>query len=129
VLQVPESAPNEFLTAEQFRRNCGVVFRSKRTIVVVGSEGGDQLAQTGAERAFAAHDFLREPAQVIGGGGAKGEEVPDLRILGSAGLHFADEIGMRAGLRVVLHAGEKHGFHDVSPPAEARFWACMSEGI
>ena len=34
-LQIAQDAPNQIRAAQQFRRNCGVRFRSERTIVPV----------------------------------------------------------------------------------------------
>jgi len=40
---VTAGAPNKFFAAEQFRRNCGVVFRSKSTVVSVRLDGRSDL--------------------------------------------------------------------------------------
>ena len=88
--QVAQGTPYQFLAAQQFRRNCGVVLRSKRTVVPVRGEGGDQFPNAGAERAIAAHDLVRKCAKLCGRLGPVPEQMPDLWVLGAGGLRNVD---------------------------------------
>jgi hypothetical protein len=42
--EIPNRARYHLLAAQQFRRNCGVVLRSKWTLIPCGGEGSDKLA-------------------------------------------------------------------------------------
>jgi hypothetical protein len=46
---------------------------------------------------------------------AKGEQMPDLRIL-AAGLHFPDGLAIRARLGILLYMWQKHRLHSISLP-------------
>jgi len=109
--QVPQYAPDQFLIAQQLRRDRGVRLQSKRAVVSIRREGGNQLADARTERSRAAQNFLREARQVLGGLGQIGEHVPDLRILRPALLHHADHVRIGSRLRVLLDTGQKHRFH------------------
>ena len=109
--QVVQDAPHQFLAPQQFRRNCGVVLRSKRAVVPVRGERGDQLADTGAQRTIAAHDLVRECAKVRGRLWPVPEQMPDLWVFGAGGLRDVDEVGRGPGLRIALNFRQEHGFH------------------
>jgi len=68
-LDIRQHRLNEAGVAEQFRRNCGVRFQSKRTIVAFRRIRGNQLSQPRAERGWSAEDRLREASEVLGGSG------------------------------------------------------------
>jgi hypothetical protein len=98
---------------EQFRRNCGVRFQSKRAIVACRSVSGNEFAEAGAQRGGFAHDGLREALQVLGGMRLKREHVPDLWVLGAGFAGGLDEIPERALGFGGFHIAKKHGFHGV----------------
>src|SRR5579871_5356618 len=88
-------APYQLLASQQVRRNCGVILRSKRAVVMVGSERRNQLPNSGSDRPLASHDGLGKLSQVEGGVRMEAEQMPDLRILGAARPRHADQIGHR----------------------------------
>ncbi len=113
---------------QQFRRNCGVGFHSKRAIIARGSVSRNELAQAGTERGRFAHDGLREALEVLGGMRLKCEQMPDLRVLGAGVAGGSDEIGERAfGFRG-FHVAEKHGFHDVDLASVLTRLLCRGAG-
>ena len=57
---------HQFTASEQRRRDRGVRADSKRALVALGRERGDQLADARRERRRAAHDALREARQETG---------------------------------------------------------------
>src|ERR1017187_6650957 len=97
-LQSLQDAPNQFLAAQKFRRNCGVRLQSKRAIVSIGGIRRNQLANPGAERPRASQDLLSESGQVFGSFWKIGEHVPDLRILAAVRLHHVDAAGEGTGV-------------------------------
>ena len=48
LLQIFDCATHQFFAAQQFRRNCGVILGSKRTVVFRGGESRDKLSQARA---------------------------------------------------------------------------------
>ena len=60
--QIVNRVGHQLFTAQQFRRNCGVILRSKQTPVPRRREGGDKFSQARAERRCTTHDLLREAA-------------------------------------------------------------------
>lgn len=107
------------LLGEQQRRDRGVRLRSKRTVVLCGGIGGDQLAEAGCEWAGFPHDLLGELGQVMGRSREEGEEAPDLGILLAAGVHNLYRVGVWGRFGIVLNPGKKHRFHGAVriPPA------------
>src|SRR5205807_10135194 len=86
-----DDACHQRFVAQEFRCNCSVGFQSKRTLIAARNPSGDQLAESRSERRVAAHDLLGEAREMFGGVRTKREEMPDLRILRSRGLHRLDE--------------------------------------
>jgi hypothetical protein len=62
---------------QQFRRDRGMAFDSKRTVVEFRGERGDQLTKSRAQRRRPAHDGLGETLQMLGRFRLKCEEVQD----------------------------------------------------
>ena len=56
--QVVQNLLNQFLAAKQFRRNCSVIFRSKRAMIAAGCERCDQFPETRTYRRLAPHRLL-----------------------------------------------------------------------
>jgi hypothetical protein len=108
---VGEDGIDERRVAQKFRRNCGVRLQSKGTMIALRRIGGNQLAQTGAERRRTAKDLLREARQMLRRARKEREQVPDLRVLRTLAAHLVDECFVGPGLRVLLHARQKHRFH------------------
>ena len=106
-----EDSVDQFLAAQEFRRNCGVGLQSKRAMILIGRVSRDELAKAGAERSFAVHYLLGEAREVGRDIGAEGEHVPDLRIFRPAFLHYANHVCIGPWLRIVFYAREKHRLH------------------
>jgi hypothetical protein len=109
--EIGQDAFNERGVLKQFRRNCGVGFQSKRTLVSLGRVSRNQFTQPRTERRRPPQDLLREPREVFCCLRQVGEEMPDLRVLGAVRPHLLDQRPIRARLRVVLDIRQEHGFH------------------
>jgi hypothetical protein len=109
--EVRNYARDELAIFEEFGRNCGVGFQSKRTGVAGGSESGDQFAQARGDGAGFAHDGLGEAFKMFRRVRLEREHVPDLGVFGALAAREADEVveGARGFGR--LDVPEKHGFH------------------
>ena len=84
---IREDACNQFRAAEQFRRDRGVSFGSKRAGVQLGRVGGNQLADARRKRRGLAHHLLSESLEVRSGVDFVREHVQDLGIFRTCPLH------------------------------------------
>lgn len=116
VFQIVKYSGNEFLAPKQFRRNCGVILRSKWTVVSDRSEGRDQLPYTGTNGTITAHDLLRERAEMRGRLGAVREQMPNLRVFSSSRLRHPNEICCWAGFGIVFNIRQKDRLHFLCAP-------------
>lgn len=91
---------------EQFGRDRGVAFNSKRTMVKFGSKSGNQLAESGAERGGPAHDGLRKALEMLGRRRFEGEQVHDSGYAGPRRAYAPDKLAITTGtVRVVFDIG------------------------
>jgi hypothetical protein len=100
--EVVQNLLNRFLAAKQFRRNCGVIFRSKRAMIASGCECCDQLPKSRTKWRVTPHYLLRKFGQMFGRLRTKCKQMPNLWVFVSARLHHADQVRMGARLRIVF---------------------------
>lgn len=58
--RIAQDRIDQFTTSKQLRRDRGVGANSKRAVIALRGEGGNEFTLTGGQRRLAPHDFLRE---------------------------------------------------------------------
>src|SRR5437773_6872189 len=97
--------------AQQFRRTCGVALDSKRALIFLRREGGDQLAQTGAQGRRPAHDFVGKLRQVLRHFRLEAKQVINLGNLGAFALKPLDQVAVFSATGFIFHIWQEHGSH------------------
>lgn len=110
-LDIFQYALHQFRAAQQFRRDRGVGFRSKRALIPARCVSSNELTRSGAERGRPAQNLLSKSLQVNRRIDLVREHVQDLRVLLSRLAHHVDRARIVIVSAMLLDVFQKHGSH------------------
>jgi hypothetical protein len=108
---IGQDACDQFVIAQEFRRDRGVGFCSKGALVQVRRVGGNEFADAGTQGGGFAEHLLSEALQMDRSVHLVREHMEDLRVLGTGTAHHVDGASVIVVAAMRFHVLEKHWVH------------------